>query len=48
MLCSVRMMAEAGFQQLVALAATFTTTLIGSLYDSANSLAYLFHFWYRL
>ena len=48
MICSVRMMPEAGFQQLVTLAAGFTTTLIGSLYDFANSLAYLFHFWYRL
>lgn len=39
---------ESTFQQLVALAGSFTTTLISSLYDSANSLVYLLHFWYRM
>lgn len=48
MICSARLMMETAFQQLVSLAGSFTTTLISSLYDSENSLAYLFHFWYRL
>ena len=45
---NIRMLNDAAFRRLISLATAFTTTLVNSIYDSTNSLSYLFHFWYRL
>lgn len=41
-------MATSSYQSLISCTANFTQVLLNNLYEYSNSLAYLFHYWYKL